>query len=185
MNTAYRQKCIHISLRGFIRKAIFVCFIGPSLALSQIAFSVSQGPSGGLGGDIFWDTANSDESIALLQVRSGSAIDAIRLGYRNNTTGAFRLGPRHGGSGGGEENIFFRPGEEVSYISGYYGMYNNILVIRKLCISTTQGRYFNFGVASGRYFYYGNPRVANVKFSGIKGASGSLLDALGAIWNPR
>ncbi len=161
-----------------------------ALATALMAFSVTAGatylgPSGGMGGGSFYDSAASNESVALVQVRSGSVIDAIRMGYRNNTTGVFRLGTLHGGTGGGETNISLNPGEEISYMTGYYGIYNNIVVITKLYIGTNSGRYFSFGTATGRYFAYVNPDIANVRFAGVIGASGSLLDALGVYFNKR
>jgi len=167
---------------------VLFAFFLTAISVSTLSLAdARQGPTGGRGGGSFYDGASQSESVAALTVRHGSAIDAVSLAFINNTTGAVRLGSRHGGGGGGQTSISLAPNEEIAYVSGYWGIYNNIEVVKRLYIGTNQGHYYTFGTvdASSRYFNYRNPSVSQFSLTGLNGRSGSLVDALGVIWGQR
>ena len=167
-----------------IRALSVACVVTLLAITSQSAFSAArQGPSGGTGGSTFSDLAGANEVLELIQVRHGTAIDAVRLCFRNTSTGAFRFAPHRGGSGGILYNISLAPGEKINYISGYYGDWGSIQVVRKLYVVIIS-RVFSFGSipAGSRYFCYSNPNLASMNLDGLTGASGALVDALGVYW---
>jgi Jacalin-like lectin domain len=134
------------------------------------------GPSGGLGGNSFYDEYPPDGAFVLqINVWSGSYIDAIQLVYNNGS-----MTPKHGGSGGTLTTWGpWLPGERLIELSGRYGDYIDSLSITTVLYPGAPPRtYKTLGGSGGSIpFKYSVPQ--NMEIAGLLGASGSYVDALG------
>ena len=103
-------------------------------------FSVFLGLDGPFGGNqTSWSDINHSldfGSINKVQIRSGAAIDAIRVQYGSVWA------PWHGGNGGNLNSPIELNGERIIKIQGKTSSYNNKLAIVQIEFHTNQGRKF-------------------------------------------
>ncbi|VAW94746.1 hypothetical protein MNBD_GAMMA22-1629 [hydrothermal vent metagenome] len=137
-----------------------------------------QGPSGGISGTSFSDFGASNEKINTIWVRAGAWIDSVHTQFIS-TGGVLRTTPHRGGFGGGFNTITLAANEDVTSVTGYY----NGSYVQQLRVRTSLGNTYTYGNAVGRFFSYYIPDGA--KFAGFRGASGSFVDSIGAIWRPQ
>jgi hypothetical protein len=128
------------------------------------------GPSGGTGGQNFFDQDPGDGvRITSIIYRAGSYLDAIQLGYSNGTSS-----PWHGGTGGnGPTTIDLEADEYITELSGNYGDYINQLTI------TTSIRPLVLGGSSPGPRSYSYQAPPSSEIIALVGATGSYVDALG------
>ncbi|XP_073009081.1 jacalin-related lectin 3-like [Typha latifolia] len=88
--------------------------------------------------------------IKKLIVRHGEAIDAIRIMFERN--GQPEWTPMWGGSGGGFNEINLGPDEHLISVDGYYGKFEDWLVIRLLTFASNRETYGPYGCQEGTPF---------------------------------
>ncbi|XP_073107280.1 protein GOS9-like [Elaeis guineensis] len=153
--------------------------------------AVVVGPWGGSGGTA-WSFDNA-LTITKIKISVGDVVDSITFQYTDGET--TRWSPRFGGAGGNPKellcqlinlrasvidihavNIDLGTNNNLKTISGYYGNYHGIIVIRSLTFETTTGTYGPYGQEEGTAFSL--PLKAG-KVVGFFGHAGQWLDALG------
>jgi hypothetical protein len=150
------------------------------LLLAAGAVTAAQyglGPSGGSGGEPFFDEAPGYSRIAEVRVWSGSHIDAVQLVYRDRR--GYSDGYKYGGGGGRLQVFELRRGESIVAISGRYAR-----LVNELQFHTNQGRSSPiYGRGGGAEFRYEAPR--GMEISGLIGRSGGAIDAIGVVLRER
>ncbi len=152
-----------------------------TLVISAPAFAghYAQGPSGGVGGTSFSDFGFFDEKINRIWIRSGAWIDSVHTQFVDDLN-VLRTTPHRGGSGGSLGTIIsLAANEDVISVTGYY----NGSYVQQLRIRTSLGNTYTSGNAVGRFFSYYIPTAS--KFAGFRGAAGTYVDSIGAIWRPQ
>ncbi|XP_072956341.1 protein GOS9-like [Typha angustifolia] len=134
---------------------------------------VKVGKFGGNGGGAF--DMGAATRLTDIKIRHGAAIDAIQIKYE--VDGKIKWSPQYGGNGGVLAEIDLKDGEFLTSISGYYGSFGNIIVVRSLSFGTNlNSTYGPYGVQQGTPFSI--PLQAG-KIVGFFGRSGALVDAIG------
>ncbi|KAG6742363.1 hypothetical protein POTOM_053234 [Populus tomentosa] len=141
--------------------------------------SISVGPWGGPGGDPFSFTVGSwikeiivheRVNIKSLSFKDGNGQEHGKFGGKNpNDTGAERRIEIDG------------PSEHLTSITGTYGNYNGLLVIRSLSFITNLTTHGPFGTATGTSF---SIPIEGSVVNGFHGRAGYYLDAIGIFVKP-
>lgn len=139
------------------------------------------GPSGGSGGEGFTDVSSASDGVrlAVIEVRAGTVVDAIRATYSD---GSSRVSaPWHGGTGGQLHRVSLRQGEHVVRLHGTYGLHPGFgYVVRSIRIETNRREdALVAGDGGGRRFLY-DAGISH-EIGGFVGRSGTVLDAVGPI----
>ncbi|XP_072955904.1 protein GOS9-like [Typha angustifolia] len=139
---------------------------------------VKVGKWGGDGGGPF--DMGAATRLANIRIRHGAAIDAIQIMYE--VDGKMKWSTQFGGNGGALTEISLKDGELLTSISGHYGSFGNITVIRSLSFSTNLNTtYGPYGEQQGTTF---SIPLQEGKIVGFFGRSGALLDAIGVYLRP-
>ncbi|GKV44482.1 hypothetical protein SLEP1_g51663 [Rubroshorea leprosula] len=141
---------------------------------------ISLGPWGGSGGDPW--SFKASLGITEIIIHEQVNIKSISFkGASGHISGTF--GGRNPNARGEEKKIEIRwPSEYLKSISGTYGDYNGLLVIRSLSFTTNLTTYGPFGTTTGgQQFSIPIPESVLV---GFHGRSGYYLDALGILVQP-
>ncbi|CAH1429847.1 unnamed protein product [Lactuca virosa] len=136
-------------------------------------------PWGGKGGNTWQFIIPDGARIIKISVRSGDILDSICLTYKDES--GYIFSERYGGNGGSLHNIEFADDENLIGISGRFGTFQNLTVITSFSFQTNIKTYGPFGLKGGTDFSIG---LAEGKFFGFYGRSGSYIDALGVILQP-
>ncbi|XP_072986963.1 protein GOS9-like [Typha latifolia] len=144
----------------------------------DMAGVIKVGKWGGDGGEPF-DMGAATRLLAV-RVRHGAAIDAIQILYERD--GYVEWTPQFGGDGGELDEITLQEGEFLTSISGYYGDFASINVVRSLTFGTNlSSTYGPYGVEEGTPF---SAPLEEGQIVGFFGRSGALLDAIGVYLGP-
>jgi hypothetical protein len=130
--------------------------------------SITNGPTGGQGGNIFADDIPDDGvKITRVDIKWGNVIDSIKLTWSDGTTSF------HGGNGGGNATTFtLKPNEYLTEISGTYGN-----VVDSLTLRTNEQTFQKVGGGTDRPFNYQVPEE-DFEIIGLLGRAGGFIDAL-------
>ena len=148
--------------------------------------SIKSNSFGGSGGSPF-DDKQLDPSrirgIDKIEIRAGNVIDAIKVTYRLDD-GTTREGPRHGGTGGSQHEIYFESNEVITGISG--NVSGVLQVVDQLTFYTARGGrgYRVFGPFGGGK--YDNPFQVVGSYHQIVaffGRSGNHVNQIGVYYN--
>ncbi|XP_010932909.1 mannose/glucose-specific lectin [Elaeis guineensis] len=139
---------------------------------TSIEPAVAVGPWGGSGGTA-WSFENA-LTITKIKISVGDVIDSITFQYMDGDTA--RWSPTYGGAGGSSTEIDLGTNNNLKAISGHYGDYHGIIIIKSLTFVTTTGTYGPYGQEEGTAFSL--PLKAG-KVVGFFGHAGQWLDALG------
>ncbi|XP_072986551.1 protein GOS9-like [Typha latifolia] len=116
---------------------------------------VKVGKWGGDGGGGF--DMGAATRLANIRIRHGAAVDAIQIMYE--VDGKMKWSTQFGGNGGGLTEINLKDGEFLTSISGNYGSFGNITVIRSLSFTTNLNTtYGPYGEQQGTYLLYSSAR---------------------------
>jgi hypothetical protein len=135
--------------------------------------------AGGGGGSSFADTGiPSGARVSEVYVASGDFIDSVQMNYEL-PDGRTSMGPRHGGSGGRQQNTFrLDPDEYITGISGRCAKY-----IDSIRIHTNKRTSPTYGGSGGeRDYEIDIPNQSQAV--GFTGRSGDFLDAIGLMSTP-
>ncbi|XP_038990481.1 mannose/glucose-specific lectin-like [Phoenix dactylifera] len=139
---------------------------------TSLESAVVVGPWGGSGGTP-WLFENA-LAITKIKISAGDVIDSISFQYMDGATA--RWSPTYGGTGGKPTEIDLGTNNHLKAISGHYGNYYGIVVIRSLTFVSTTGTYGPFGQEEGTAFSL-PVKAGNVV--AFFGRAGQWLDALG------
>ncbi|KAJ8756003.1 hypothetical protein K2173_024548 [Erythroxylum novogranatense] len=132
------------------------------------------GPWGGSGGDS-WDDGGTYDGIRSIYVAHGLCIDSICAVYDYN--GKPVTANKHGGTGGKIDEIKLDyPDEFLVGVSGYYGNFWFMYVIRSITFESNRRTYGPFGDEVGTPFTF---TVESGSVVGFKGRSGWYIDSIG------
>jgi hypothetical protein len=153
-----------------------------ALIAGIIPFGFSQQPAltstvGGGGGKPFTDDVFSGARVSEVHFFSGDYVDAIQMQYIL-PDGRKTLGPRRGGSGGGE-NVFRLDSDE--YIVGLLVKYGEY--IDSLQVKTNKRTSSRYGGSGGGNVYRLDIPSAN-QAVGFTGRAGEYLDSIGLVYLP-
>ncbi|GLT45977.1 hypothetical protein SLA2020_197700 [Shorea laevis] len=141
---------------------------------------ISLGPWGGSGGDPWSFKA----SLGITEIIIHEQVNIKSISFKDasgHISGTF--GGRNPNARGEEKKIEIRwPSEYLKSISGTYGDYNGLLVIRSLSFTTNLTTYGPFGKTTGGQLF--SIPVAESVVVGFHGRSGHYLDALGIFVQP-
>ena len=101
----------------FNKKTLSALILAMTAATVANADTVYQGPSGGSGGSTFYDSPNT---VRWINVRHGSLVDSIQSWFSNGAVSG-----HHGGYGGVSDWFYVPPGQFLSYVWGYSGVYTD------------------------------------------------------------
>ncbi|XP_008804539.1 mannose/glucose-specific lectin-like [Phoenix dactylifera] len=139
--------------------------------------TIALGPWGGSGGTA-WSFQNA-RAITKIKISSGDVVDSITFQYIDGEL--VRWSPTYGGTGGKSTEIDLGTDSYLTAISGHYGNYDDIVVIKSLTFVSTKGTYGPFGTKEGTAF---SVPVNGGNFVGFFGRAGEWLDALGFYLKP-
>ncbi|KAK4279976.1 hypothetical protein QN277_011664 [Acacia crassicarpa] len=145
--------------------------------------TISLGPWGGPGGEDPFSFRVEGSGIEEIIVEHGDTVNSIAFKDANgNYYGKF--GGKDPNEVGAEKKIGIRwPSERLMSISGHYGDYVGLLVIRSLAFITNLNTYGPFGTTSGDDTPFSIPTADSVVV-GFHGRAGHFVDALGIFVKP-
>lgn len=171
-------------VRPVIHKFNFNIFFVLLFTLSATNFALSQetyrmGPSGGLGGNRFYDSnIPSNSRVREVVVRNGSWIDAIQIIHEIPGRGSMRF-RSHGGEGGRVSRFTLNNDEYIKAIEGRYGRF-----VDSIRIYTNRRSSARYGGTGGTVSYY-YEAPAGFEIVGFHGHSGRYVDSIGVIMRRR
>ena len=137
--------------------------------------------------------AAGNPPITQMRVRSGDVLDSILVtntGSFDSQAVAYTL-PQHGGDGGSEYIVTLQPGDVITEISGYTGIWFGHECVLQLNIKTQSGQSYgpfgtmNNGEVTAPFTYQAPPQQAVVAFSGsvvnVPLAGGGTTDIISAL----
>ncbi|XP_072958057.1 protein GOS9-like [Typha angustifolia] len=139
---------------------------------------VKVGKWGGDGGNPF--DMGAATRLLDIRIRHGGAIDAIQIMYVKD--GKIQWTPQYGGNGGDLTEITLQEGEFLRSISGYYGNFQDMHLVRSLTFATNLSTYGPYGEQEGTTF---SIPLEDGKIEGFFGRYGRLLDAVGVYVGPK
>ena len=136
-------------------------------------------PSWGGQGGIPW-ADGIQRNISKIKITYGTVINTIQFEYIDSK-GEPLSKVKHGSHDGSEKDTINlnQPGEYLQYVSGTYGQFGSLVVVKSLTFHTNSrkfGPYGSSGTSSGGSF---STPTTGCKILGFFGRSGSYLDSIG------
>ncbi|XP_028792466.1 mannose/glucose-specific lectin-like [Neltuma alba] len=155
---------------------------GNYVAKGSLKGTISVGPWGGPGGD-HWSFKASHQGITEIVIHEHVNIKSISFKDANGHISGTFGGRSPNGRGKEKKIAICWPSEYLESISGTYGEYHGLLVIKSLSFITNLTTYGPFGSTSGDDKTFSIP-IADSVVVGFHGRAGYYLDALGIFVHP-